>query len=77
MNTVKNTLSFYGFDSFDSDRSLQTFFYLNSKSYSKIVTKATHFPDLPLGGFFCNGEIGPVGNTNFYINIFPLWGFVV
>lgn len=24
-----------------------------------------YFPDIPLGGFFCNGEIGPVGNTTF------------
>jgi small ligand-binding sensory domain FIST len=21
--------------------------------------------DIPLGGFFCNGEIGPVGNSTF------------
>ena len=21
--------------------------------------------DVPLGGFFCNGEIGPIGNDNF------------
>ena len=54
----------------------KAFFYLNSKLYSKIVTKATHFSDLPLGGFFCNGEIGPVGNTNFYMNILPFLEFV-
>jgi small ligand-binding sensory domain FIST len=25
----------------------------------------TKMGDIPLGGFFCNGEIGPVGKTTF------------
>ncbi|MEM8778571.1 MAG: FIST N-terminal domain-containing protein [Cyanobacteria bacterium P01_G01_bin.49] len=34
-----------------------------------------HFPQIPLGGFFCNGEIGPVGNETFlhgYTSAFAL-----
>lgn len=34
-----------------------------------------HFPGIPLGGFFCNGEIGPVGSQTFlhgYTSAFAL-----
>ena len=33
-------------------------------------------PEVPLGGFFCNGEIGPVGGTTFlhgYTSVFGLF----
>jgi small ligand-binding sensory domain FIST len=30
---------------------------------SLVVTESTG--DIPIAGFFCNGEIGPIGNTNF------------
>ena len=30
-----------------------------------ITTLGTAFGPLPGAGFFCNGEIGPVGTTNF------------
>lgn len=30
---------------------------------SRVITETTG--DVPLAGFFCNGEIGPIGNTNF------------
>ena len=26
---------------------------------------ANYFPGVPIGGFFCNGEIGPVGKETF------------
>jgi small ligand-binding sensory domain FIST len=35
-----------------------------------------HFGDVPLGGFFCNGEIGPVGGQTFlhgYTSVFALF----
>jgi small ligand-binding sensory domain FIST len=35
-----------------------------------------HFGDVPLGGFFCNGEIGPVQGTTFlhgYTSAFGLF----
>ncbi len=35
-----------------------------------------YFPNLPLGGFFCNGEIGPVGGQTFlhgYTSVFALF----
>ncbi len=35
-----------------------------------------HLGDVPLGGFFCNGEIGPVGGTTFlhgYTSVFALF----
>lgn len=34
-----------------------------------------YFPQVPLGGFFCNGEIGPVGGTTYlhgYTSVFAL-----
>jgi small ligand-binding sensory domain FIST len=30
---------------------------------SRVMAAATG--PLPMAGFFCNGEIGPIGNTNF------------
>ena len=30
---------------------------------SRVITETTG--EVPLAGFFCNGEIGPIGNTNF------------
>ncbi|MEE9149775.1 MAG: FIST C-terminal domain-containing protein, partial [Candidatus Tectomicrobia bacterium] len=30
---------------------------------SRVVAAATGI--VPIAGFFCNGEIGPIGNTNF------------
>ncbi|XTZ09601.1 MAG: FIST C-terminal domain-containing protein, partial [cyanobacterium endosymbiont of Rhopalodia yunnanensis] len=35
-----------------------------------------YLPQLPLGGFFCNGEIGPVGEQTFlhgYTSVFALF----
>ncbi len=35
-----------------------------------------YLPHVPLSGFFCNGEIGPVGNTTFlhgYTSVFGIW----
>ncbi|MBD2101066.1 FIST C-terminal domain-containing protein [Leptolyngbya sp. FACHB-261] len=33
-----------------------------------------HFQDVPLGGFFCNGEIGPVGGTTFLHGFTSVFG---
>ena len=35
-----------------------------------------HVGDLPLGGFFCNGEIGPVGGTTFVHGYTSAFGIV-
>ncbi len=35
-----------------------------------------YFPDIPLGGFFCNGEIGPLGSSTFlhgYTSVFGIF----
>ena len=34
-----------------------------------------HFGDLPMGGFFCNGEIGPVGGSTFLHGYTSSFGF--
>ena len=34
-----------------------------------------HFDDLPVGGFFCNGEIGPVGGSTFLHGYTSSFGF--
>ncbi len=33
-----------------------------------------HFPDLPISGFFCNGEIGPVGGSTFLHGFTSVFG---
>ncbi|MFN9938104.1 MAG: hypothetical protein ACK56I_01400, partial [bacterium] len=35
------------------------------------------FPDLPVTGAFCNGEIGPVGGTTHLHGYTASWAFVV
>ena len=35
------------------------------------------FPDLPISGAFCNGEIGPVGGTTHLHGYTASWGFLV
>ena len=35
------------------------------------------FPELPIGGAFCNGEIGPVGGTTHLHGYTASWGFLV
>ncbi|MBW4578563.1 MAG: FIST C-terminal domain-containing protein [Tildeniella nuda ZEHNDER 1965/U140] len=35
-----------------------------------------YFPDVPLSGFFCSGEIGPVGNSTFLHGFTSVFGIV-
>ena len=42
-----------------------------------VLPCAEIFPDLPLAGAFCNGEIGPVGGTTHLHGYTASWGFLV